>query len=713
MRLCLFVVFLSCLGQVLCKIRLGNGTDTERLYTKLLDKMIGVLQDLVERTDNPSPLDEDRVSCIYGLNAFYKNLGTSWGLAMIDSATKLQSGVLTGNLMDLGEYDECVKVSVEPTEEDPLLPTFTGRHCLITNSFYIPNGTIVINGERHTLLDLFGHPYIPLTLAQCYPSLCKPHVIQEGLNGVLSVPDNALELLGVGFSVNVTVDPMDCHVKEGPPYDALDWTVLSIILLFFGLGLISTAVDYFYIKLNKTRPSSTTMRLLGAFSFYSNANKLFSLRMVGDAIPSLNGLKFFSMCWVVLGHRYMYLSREPITNFTDLPDLLKELGKMIIVNGPMAVDTFFLISGMLNMYGFLITTAKSKRYTLKDLINGYIHRYFRLTPAYLMMIAFTATWMYRLRDGPLWDRFVGDYKDACRSTYWANIIYMNNYVEPENYCMMQSWYLAADMQLYWLSPFVMYPLWKWPKYGWAQLLVLTIASIISPFLTSWYVHIASPIPITSDTDRRVREMTSLYFPMHTKSVSYVLGIGAGCILYKYRKGKLSLELNLWKRAIGWFVSASLMLYAIFGGYYIFQMDYQYNQLYSAFFIGFQRFFWSTGLLWLILMCVRGYGGVINSFLSWKLFTPLARLSYCVYLTHIVILMCSIAAKRNSFYVTDYDQVEMYLGDLVLCMFSGLVLTLLVEAPMLNIEKIILGDGGKKPANEQRPRTAEQGHLHVA
>ncbi|XP_014288493.1 nose resistant to fluoxetine protein 6 isoform X2 [Halyomorpha halys] len=618
--------------------------------------------------------------------------------------------------MDLGGYDQCIKVKVRPTEEQPNLPKFSGQHCLITNSIYLPNGTIVLNGETHSLLDLFGRPYVPLTLAQCYPSLCKPNVIQEGLNGVFSVPDNVFDILGVGFSVNVTVDPNDCHVAKRPPYDAVDWTVLIIILLLVFLGVISTGVDYFYISLNNRKPSSSTMKLLGSFSFYSNANKLFSMRMVSDAIPSLNGLKFFSMCWVVLGHRYMYLTREPINNFTEVPDILKELGKMIIVNGPMAVDTFFLISGMLNMYGFLITTAKTKRYTVKDVINGYIHRYLRLTPAYLMMIAFTATWLYRLRDGPLWDRFVGDYKDACRQTYWANIIYLNNYLEPQNYCMMQSWYLAADMQLYWLSPIMMYPLWKWPKYGWAQLLVLTIASIISPFLVSWFGHIASPIPITSDTNRRVREMTLLYFPMHTKSVSYVLGIGAGYILYKYRKGNLSLEFNLWKRVIGWLVCAVLMSYAVFGGYYSFQTDYKYNQLFSAFFIGFQRFFWSIGLLWIVLMCVRGYGGFINTFLSWKVFTPLARLSYCVYLTHIVILMCSIAAQRSSFRFNDYDQIEMYLGDLLLCLFAGLVLTLLVEAPMLNVEKIILGGGGKKPTNERRPRPSappEQGHLHVA
>lgn len=52
----------------------------------------------------------------------------------------------------------------------------------------------------------------------------------------------------------------------------------------------------------------------------------------------------------------------------------------------------------------------------------------RLTPAYLMMIGVTATWMYRLRDGPLWERFVGDYKDLCRQYYWSNIAYLNNYI---------------------------------------------------------------------------------------------------------------------------------------------------------------------------------------------------------------------------------------------------------------------------------------------
>lgn len=51
-----------------------------------------------------------------------------------------------------------------------------------------------------------------------------------------------------------------------------------------------------------------------------------------------------------------------------------------------------------------------------------------------------------------------------------------------------------------------------------------------------------------------------------------------------------------------------MLYAIFGGYTLYQTDEEYNKIYSAFYIGFYRFFWALGLVWIIIACITGNGG---------------------------------------------------------------------------------------------------------
>ena len=43
-------------------------------------------------------------------------------------------------------------------------------------------------------------------------------------------------------------------------------------------------------------------------------------------------------------------------------------------------------------------------------------------------------------------------------------------------CMGHTWYLSVDMQLFLVSPLLIYPLWRWKKYGLAWLAFVTLAS---------------------------------------------------------------------------------------------------------------------------------------------------------------------------------------------------------------------------------------------
>ena len=54
--------------------------------------------------------------------------------------------------------------------------------------------------------------------------------------------------------------------------------------------------------------------------------------------------------------------------------------------------------------------------------------------------------------------------------------------------------------------------------------------------------------------------------------------------------------------------------------------------------GFNRLAWSCAVSWVIIACIKKRGGPINEFLSWSCFIPLARISYCMYLTHITVLV---------------------------------------------------------------------------
>jgi hypothetical protein len=51
-----------------------------------------------------------------------------------------------------------------------------------------------------------------------------------------------------------------------------------------------------------------------SFSVYSNGKKLFGTESKGDEMGAINGIKFFSMVWVVLGHKYLFKMEQPLVN---------------------------------------------------------------------------------------------------------------------------------------------------------------------------------------------------------------------------------------------------------------------------------------------------------------------------------------------------------------------------------------------------------------
>jgi len=53
-----------------------------------------------------------------------------------------------------------------------------------------------------------------------------------------------------------------------------------------------------------------------------------------------------------------------------------------------------------------------------------------------------------------------------------------------------------------------------------------------------------------------------------------------------------------------------------------------------------------------LIYIFGILGWINEFLSWRIFVPLGKLSYCVYLIHLpVIYILALGARTGTYYST--------------------------------------------------------------
>jgi len=106
-------------------------------------------------------------------------------------------------------------------------------------------------------------------------------------------------------------------------------------------------------------------------------------------------------------------------------------------------------------------------------------------PVYGLMIAFHTFVLLHMADGPLWKKIAIQESDYCQNSWWSNLLFINNYVHadrpvrktfffflkktflrPYNFqCIIQSWYLACDMQFFIAGIILVYLVWKYQKYG--------------------------------------------------------------------------------------------------------------------------------------------------------------------------------------------------------------------------------------------------------
>ncbi|XP_033734173.1 nose resistant to fluoxetine protein 6-like [Pecten maximus] len=171
---------------------------------------------------------------------------------------------------------------------------------------------------------------------------------------------------------------------------------------------------------------------------------------------------------------------------------------------------------------------------------------------------------------------------------------------------------------------------------------------------------------------------------------YIVGIVTGYIIYR-TDGKFKIPKGM--NVLIWIaiaVAACLVVYGINGPVNGHIWSNGVNALYNAV----HRSVWGMCVCWVIFACVTGNGGLVNDFLSWKLFVPLGRLSYCIYLTHILVLQYYLQSLRQPIYGTTLEFTFIFLGTLLLSLLVSIVASLAFEAPMMALEKVIFRRGKK-------------------
>jgi peptidoglycan/LPS O-acetylase OafA/YrhL len=151
------------------------------------------------------------------------------------------------------------------------------------------------------------------------------------------------------------------------------------------------------------------------------------------------------MVWILYTHTYLIPIKETFAFATDFMYAVENLLFQFVLNGWVLVDTFFLVGAMLTTYNFLLHMNRSNGKL--NLINIILSRFFRLSPSvwFTVLLAFLIP---SLANGPLWHEYFDYQMSKCYYSWWATIFFFNNWLHENDMCLLHTWYLSSDFQLF-------------------------------------------------------------------------------------------------------------------------------------------------------------------------------------------------------------------------------------------------------------------------
>ena len=535
--------------------------------------------------------------------------GTSgWALKMFDASGKLSpSGILEGSIFFLpGNLDSCLEVEA---------PAFNGQWC----SFWIRNALgkdTKTNGKQEIpydhIMNMLDQRNLPdgagdlfkgaqIFTGQCVPDSCSL--------GDMSLILSLYLYDGLGFYAAPASE--SCLTRDNSvELDSTDYTVISIIFAFGMLIFVGTIADMSikHFKLDPDRNMKTFFIIFQGFSLYVMFRKIFHVSENKDNLGCINGIRFLSMVWVIVGHTYLMLtiagSTPYISNSLSLfANFGEEYGMRFIFNATPSVDSFFLIGAVLLSFLTLQQLEKQNGGSIKFWTMFFVHRYVRLTGVYAMALALQVSLLRHLRGNSYVDIFPY-LSEACESSWWTNLLYINNFKEflHTDDCMGHTWYMANDMQMFLISPILIYAMYKSPIFGIALSSAVTIGSAF--YRIWWYTDYKKDKEDFDDLYDNVLEIgvddqDFMYRKPWARIGPYAIGLIVGCILNKIKNTKIAFTArNISIALIANGFSITILYFIIFfDSESMTDIDREwYNALH--------RIGWGLGLGMLIITCVK-------------------------------------------------------------------------------------------------------------
>lgn len=607
-----------------------------------------------------------------------------WAIKLFDASAKPLGGEFYGRLGTYGSYDECFQVQFPVEEDEDPADKTVGKYCLLDIRTPLPPKTRRIGLSS----DIFEGTNITfkyqvveemrknskmyydyaIRMGVCIPSTCTTEDLKK------------MFASGIGDS-GVTAVITSCEIKEPKVIDTVQQIIIALFALVGLINAISLLLDTFILKSEvEVKERSIVRYLLRTFNPARNLEQTLETSPEdGNILHAIHGIRTFTMFWVILSQTYVSIDIMILSNLIEYEKFAKSWIGLLINNGASAVDTFFLLTGVLLAYHIIrdVDQRGSKSFSAATII---FRRILRFLPSMMVVLGITIIYPL-LNEGPLWKNSVGQFAVKCRSNWWAMALFINNIFSLDEMCMPHTWYLSVDMQCLLIIMVYFYLIFKKPVLAKMYLVFLIAGSAASCAVVTFYLDLLPTTLIAnSDIESFLKMSKYRYTQVYSRIGVYAIGVALGTFLARRTKFTIS------KPLIGacWALSASAALGVIFS-IHDWNSGAIMQPIHTAVYAGAARLAWGLAVAWVIFICEIGKGGIVNEFLSWSGFQPLSKVSYLTYLMYLPIMYGYGATRHTTVGFSHLTFVWLFFGHLTACYMAGLGIRIFFQAP---VDKLI-------------------------
>uniref|UniRef100_A0A1B0GM99 Acyltransferase 3 domain-containing protein n=1 Tax=Phlebotomus papatasi TaxID=29031 RepID=A0A1B0GM99_PHLPP len=554
-----------------------------------------------------------------------------------------------------------------------------------------------VNASQQRQMNVLFRDTSDFQLGICLPKSCT---LQETHNLVQKFysTGNASNFFDISVTFNRVKDFNGSagDLWENTSYRAAVWIFLALAFITF---LSSQNKEFFTEpesqvekKLKASMQMSAFHRFISCFHFPTNFTITMSTDVHPQGLNSVAGLKTSSCLWII-GMHVMYFNI--ITTKIPLASAkFENLGYFLLFRSVLAVDIFFMISGLLMAYNFLRhgtlhqqIQANSFANNAKLYLRFMVHRYLRLAPVILISsILSRMVFLYLDSENALPMGFC----PGIECEYWyRNMLFVQNFYPIQDMCNRWSWHVACDMQLYGIFIAILFIQTKYPRCGRILLAFVTTGGLLLTFLLC--IHHKYQLSVLGVFEA----IDTVYTPLWYRIFPYGVGIFVAMIIVVAQETKLPA-----------FGSRSVRLYV--GSSLIFLISQVISDAASRSVI-YVAFLWSFGRFLLVVfmgsyLCLAHWGYILpfGRWASTKFCTRINKLSYTMYMFHSVLARFAYGGRLPPSELSYPMTIISYLGILTATYIFSIFCTTLIEVPFqkLSEEFIMKPIRNKRKSNDK-------------